>query len=382
MDKHVIYLTRDHVLEQRPKGSKSLNTFVFNENGANITSSWTKKNIDNNQCSFIVLDQNNAIQNSCGQGLTQRNYFIESIDFGNIETALKINPFNLVKEPNELHFIMSNILHIRWDNNDPDINIMIHLIDAFASAVYLIFRENNAKQNMEVLVKMAQSIKCFVRVDEDKVPIYQALFENSKDPNWLPTRYYNKFIEETSERKEEVAQKVLEFFDDFSKAELNIMSITDASIVPTFNFKTAYFINFNNSSELIKAKTILFLLMTLIKQSSEDPNLLIIFSNLNSLMDIIDLPSWIKLASTKDIDFLLISNDLAEFKKSKKMESVFRTLQNNTIASVLIHKNPILAKYQNTMPTTEEEIEEYRSAECIATVIVPSDKIQEEDEVF
>ena len=383
MLEHVIYLTKEHELKNNKKGNKSLNTFVFNENGSTISSVWVKKNIENNDGSFIIMDHNNSIKNISTQILTERNYFIESVNFETEETSLRINPFDLISDPQELHSLFMNLLYIKWDKNDEDLEAMLNLIDAFTSAVYFIFMDIPEKKNMRVLVKMAQSIRAKIkRKDGSSYPLYQGIFKMTGDPNWVPFKYFNKFSELAMDREEEIAKKVLKFFNSFNGTELEIMSSSDESLLSSFNFKTSVFINANDEYEDPKAKTILFLLMTLLQKSNDDPSLIVVCDEFDKWLDIIDANMWIKDAKTKNIDFLLLSSDLSAFKKNQQNEEFFKTMQESLTASLLIHKNPIFVKYNDVQPSNEQELEEYRNAECVATVLIPSQKIQEEDEVF
>ena len=108
-NKHTIYLTKNHKLQNAETVSK--NVFMFNENGQRVQSKWVKKNIELNNGCFVVLDHNNAILSEAERNLTQRNYYIEKINFSNMKDGLSINPFDLVKDTSEIHYLFLNFLY-------------------------------------------------------------------------------------------------------------------------------------------------------------------------------------------------------------------------------------------------------------------------------
>ena len=184
--KHTIYLSKNHNLD----GSNgSTNVFVFNENGKKVQAKWVKKSFELNNGNFVVLDHNNTILDEVKSGLLKRNYYIESIDFDDIENGIKINPFDLVKNASEIHFMFLNLLYILWDNTDKDITIMSNLMDAFASCVYQMFSNKREKLNMATLKKLVYSVRATCQTEDGISMMSDEIFSKIKDENSMPVKY-------------------------------------------------------------------------------------------------------------------------------------------------------------------------------------------------
>lgn len=379
-NKHTIYLTKNHKLQDLDTVSK--NVFMFNENGQRVQSKWVRKNVELNNGCFIVLDHNNSILSETERNLTQRNYYIEKINFSNMKDGLSINPFDLVKDTSEIHYLFLNFLYAMWDNADPDITAMSNLIDAFASCVFFMFNAHKDKLNMTTLRKMIYSVRATCQTDDGSVALSDAIFAGIKDQESMPCKYYAQFKKATADRWQEVAEKVAQVFDMFTDNDMEMMSVTDDSLATAFNFKTAIFANVNNEQEEHSAKLMIILLNYFIQRCGEHAPVLFVIDDLNAKYAFISLPHWMKESEDYKISFLIINDDLAEFKATPRTEKYFLNLKKAAKAFVLVHHNDAEIKFSNSLPSNGDDLNELLENECIATVLIPDQEVSDQDELF
>ena len=109
-----IYLTKNHNFvptENNP------NVFVYNENGLKNNAKWIKKNIEQNDCNYVIYDHNSCIYSTAKKYLLEQDYYVENITFkGNVNVS--INPFDCIRDISDIHFMFLSFLHILWDEND------------------------------------------------------------------------------------------------------------------------------------------------------------------------------------------------------------------------------------------------------------------------
>lgn len=378
--KHTIYLTKAHQLngdENTPT-----NVFVFNENGKKLQAKWLRKTIDVNSGSFVILDHNNTILNEVERGLVKRNYYIEKIDFSNMTNGLSINPFDLVKDTSEIHFMFFNILHAMWENSDPDLTAMSNLLDAFASCVFFMFSSKKDKLNMNTMKTMVHSVRANCQTDNGVVRLSDAIFAGIKDQDSMPCKYYAQFKRAAGERVDEIAEKVAILFDMFNENDMEMMSVTDESLLNAFNFKTAVFVNVNNESEEHSAKIMVTLLNYFIQRIAIHQHVLFVIDDLDAKYGFASLPYWMKEAPDYDASFIVFNNDLSEFKSTPILEKYFRNLQKTVGASVLIHHNDVAIKCETDAPLDSDSINELIEQEYLATVLIPSQQVNDQDELM
>lgn len=379
--KHRIYLTKTKQINA--ENYETPNVFMFNENGPKIAAQWVKKTIDLNNGAFVILDHKNIIHDEVERSLTRRNYYIEKVDFSKKIDDIKINPFDLVKNTSEIHYMFLNFLYSMWDNTDPDITAMSNLIDAFASCTHAIFKDNPSKLNMATLKKMVGSVRATCQTANGVVSLSDAIFGEIRDQESMPCKYYAQFKKAAGERIEEISEKVATLFDMFTEADFSMMESTDDSLVESFNFKTAFFVNVNSPEEEHSAKLLITLLYYFLQNSgTTQSQTMFILDDLNAIHTLVNLPYWMKEANDFNISFIVINDDLTEFKNSPRSEKFFRNIQKATASSVLVHHNDTAIKYNNSLPSNEDEMNEMLGAEYIATVLIPSDGINEQDELI
>ena len=271
--KHTIYLSKNHNLD----GSNgSTNVFLFNENGKKVQAKWVRKSVEQNNGNFVVLDHNNTILDEVKNGLLKRHYYIEVVDFDDIENGMKINPFDLVTNASEIHFMFLNFLYILWDNTDPDIAVMSNLMDAFASCVYQMFSNKKEKLNMATLKKMVYSVRATCQTEDGLSKMSDEIFRKIKDENSMPVKYYNQFLRAAGSRKEEIEEKLACAFDMLTASDIVMMSETDDSLEASLNFKTAVFVNVKNEKQESSAKIMITLLNAFVQQATESKQTLFI----------------------------------------------------------------------------------------------------------
>ena len=370
--KHTIYLTRNHRLVGN--GDSPTNAFLFNTHGPLVRACWVSKNIELNEGSFIVLDHKKTIFKMVEKSLLERNYYVESVDFGTEMDTCCVNPFDLVHDTSEIHFMFLNFLHVMWDNADPDIAAMSNLIDAFASCLYFMFINQREKMNMRALQKMVYSCRSKCQTDDGESILTDAIFAGLKDQESMPCKYYAQFKRAAGERYEEVAEKLAKVFDMFTERDLQMMDATDWDLADSLRFKTAVFVNVNREEEEHSAKLLLILLNYLIQQAEKHGNVLFILDNMSANYSFASLPYWMKEASKYSMSFLLICDDVAKFASSPRTERYFKHLQDAFSASVLTKFNAETKATSGDMDKMKEE--------CVATVIIPSNTINEQDVLF
>ena len=378
--KHTIYLTKKYQLNG--DGSTPTNVFMFNENGRKLQAKWIRKTIDMNAGSFVILDHNNTILHEAERGLTKRNYYIEAIDFSDMKDKLSINPFDLVKDTSEIHFMFFNILHAVWDNADPDITAMSNLIDAFASCTYSMFKDRKDKLNMDTMKKMVYSVRANCQTDNGTVMLSDAIFAGMKDQNSMPCKYYAQFKRAAGERVDEIAEKVAQVFDRLNENDMEMMSVTDESLLNVFNFKTAVFVNVNSPEEEHSAKIMITLLNYFIQRLASHQQVLFVLDDLDAKYNFASLPHWMKEAPEYDASFIVINNDLSEFKATPMLEKYFKNLQKQVGASILVHHDDNAIKYAEELPMNRDDMNEFMDQEFIATVLIPTQGISDQDELF
>jgi hypothetical protein len=378
--KHTIYLTRDYQIVGT--AGKNLNTFLFNENGLPVQLEWIKKNIETNEGNFIVLDHKKRIQKSVEKKLISKNYCIESIDLSDTECGFKINPFDLVHDTSEIHFMFLSFLYALWDNSDPDITAMSNLIDAFASCVFFMFSDQKEKLNMRTLKKVVNSVRATCQTENGPIPMSDAIFAGIRDQESMPCKYYAQFKKAANDRWEEVANKVAKVFDMFTENDLLIMEETDRSLEELFRFKTAIFINVENDAQEASAKLLLTLFNYFVQNIEDRHCVMFVIDSLDAHNTMINLPYWMKEAESHNMSFIVMCNDLARFRENKRAERFFNNLKKSISASVLIHFNESAANRDDNLPTTNDEMDIFIDEEYVATVLIPSKNICDQDVVF
>jgi hypothetical protein len=361
--KHTIYLTKNQQLNE----SRGLptNVFMFNENGPLVQSKWIQKNIEQNDGLFIISDHNRSILQEVEKGLLKRNYYIENVNFSGQECNIQINPFDLVSNTSEIHFLFLNILYIMWDNDDKDLAAMSNLLDAFASCVFFMFQNQKEKLNMVTLRKMVYSVRATCQTNDGVVMLSDAIFDQMNDQESMPCKYYTQFKKAAGERKEEVAEKLAKLFDMFSELDIHMMSKTEEDLISEVGFKTAIFVNSNNDEEEHSAKLLMLLLTYFIQTIESHQQALFIVDALDSNRLLISLPHWIKESTTHNMSFIVCADDLASFKNGKEAERFFKNMRKQTSAFVFVHYDE-----SKTLSLNKE---------CIATVLIPSEELNEQD---
>lgn len=366
-NKHNIYLTKNHTLQG--SANPSANVFMFNENGPLLQAKWVKKTIESNDGCFVILDHKNIILNEVEKGLVSRNYYIEKINFADMHDGVSINPFDLVTNTSEIHFMFLNLLYAMWDNTDPDIAAMSNLIDAFASCTYFMFQHQKAKLNMQTMRKMVYSVRANCQTEDGIVPMSDAIFGGINDQESMPCKYYAQFKRAAGERHAEIAEKVAQVFDMFSENDMEMMNKTDVSLIDSFNFKTAFFLNVERSNEEHSAKLMTILLNYFVQRKASSSKVMFVIDNLDARRGLISLPHWLKEAPEYNISFIVMNDNLAEFTATPRAEKYFRNLQQVVSASVLVHRN-------------EDANVDNEDLNCVVRVLVPSEGTSEMDELF
>ena len=377
--KHTIYLSKNHNLD----GSNgSTNVFLFNENGKKVQAKWVRKSVEQNNGNFVVLDHNNTILDEVKNGLLKRHYYIEVVDFDDIENGIKINPFDLVTNTSEIHFMFLNFLYILWDNTDPDIAVMSNLMDAFASCVYQMFSNKKEKLNMATLKKMVYSVRATCQTEDGLSKMSDEIFRKIKDENSMPVKYYNQFLRAAGNRKEEIEEKLACAFDMLTASDIAMMSETDDSLEASLNFKTAVFVNVKNEKQEASAKIMITLLNAFVQQATESKQTLFILDSLSAQRCLIGLPLWLKDSVVHNMSFVVMCNDLASFKKTEEAERFFQNLRKVTDASVLMHHNDDILRFENELPNSGEELAAYMKQNCLAQILIPRMEISVQEQVL
>lgn len=371
------YLSKNHTFVPGPDRP---NVFVYNENGLKNNAKWIKKNIEQNDCNYVIYDHNSCVYSMAKNELTEKGYYIENITFKENQN-ISINPFDCVKDVSDIHFMFLSFLAILWDEGDEDMPAMSNLIDAFASCVWTMFSEQKEKLTMATLKKMVYSVRAVCKTEESSVSMVDAIFENI-DKESMPYKYYEQFLLAARERKDEIAEKLASAFDRLTDLEVEMMSKTEPSVLASLkpNFKTAFFLSASNKQEEQSSKLLLTLLNYAV-QKNMNSQVLFIIDNLPADSKLISLPQWLSVASDVGATYIIFSDDLARFKADETKALYFKSVQKSIGASVLIHKDDNVIKYQRALPTTEKEMCEYASIEQIATILI-GDEASQEDVLF
>lgn len=377
--KHTIYLTRNHQLDE--KSNLSTNAFLFNENGPLIQAKWIQKNIEQNDGFFVVLDHNQIILREVEKNLLKRSYYIENINFEDDEYGISINPFDLVTNTSEIHFLFLNILYLMWNNEDSDLPAMSNLIDAFASCVFFMFQNQKEKLNMQTLRKMVYSVRATCQTNDGVVMLSDAIFSQIKDQDSMPCKYYEQFKRAAGDRKDEVAEKLAKVFDLFTDRDMKMMAVTDEDLANELDFKTAIFINVESDNEEHSANLLFLLLNYFVQNIENHQKAMFILDTLNPHRMMINLPYWMKESKEHNMSFLVCTDNLAGFKNENEAERFFKNLQKSTSAYLFMHRNENAQKeglgQEINLSTNDLEEQDY-----VATILIPDEELSEQDNVF
>lgn len=377
--KHTIYLTKNYKLDENL--DLPTNVFYFSENGPIVQAKWIQKTLEQNDGLFVILDKNQTILKEVEKKLIKRNYYVESIDFNSDEPSIKINPFDLVSNTSEIHFLFLNMLYIMWDNEDPDLAAMSNLLDAFASCTYFMFQNQKEKLNMITLKKMVNSVRSTCKTNDGVVMLSDAIFAQINDQDSMPCKYYAQFNKAAGERKEEIAEKLAQLFDKFTEYDLKMMAETEDGLEDEIGFKTALFLNVEQNELEHSSKLLMTLLNYFVQNIETHPKSLFVISDLPSNNMMISLPYWMREGYENNMSFIVCTDDLASFKANAEAERFFKNLQKSISASVLMHTCDVSDK-NGELPTTNEQMGVYLKQDYLATILIPEEQISDQDVVF
>lgn len=377
MSKHDIILSKNHQIS----GNKdvSVNTFIYNTHSSRFNIDWIVRNILVNDGIFVIQDEDALLFDSVDRVLDRKNYFAVNIDCANPSDSIHINPFTFLRDTADIHLMFSNILFALWDNQDPDIKAMSYLIDAFASSVFYMFARNKEKQTLRTVANMTKAINAYCTINDRTVPMYEALFTDNPNPDWMPKKYYMQFAEIAKDRRDEVANKVYQLFRDIPEAFLEMTDTTDASLSASLHFKTAFIISATSETKAI-SKIVLTLLIKLIESTDMHLPTLVVIPSIDSSRLLAGLPRWLQHSQKDGIDYIIFSNELQSFLSTELTKQYMQSIKKNMAATMLIHRNKEVEKAETTL--SDEELQIYHSSEYVATVNIPSSNISADDEVF
>lgn len=366
-NKHMVFLSNNYQLISDQ--TENTNTFVFHESGPAVFAKWASKTINRNNGCFIVKDYNNAILEQCERDLQKRNYYIDKVNMSS--PNIHINPFDISNNSSEIHYLFFNLLNTMWDNTDADIPIMSNLIDAFASCVFSMFEQKKEKRTMSTLKKMVLSVRSTCQTADGSVSLADAIFAGIKDQESMPCKYFAQFKKAAGERVEEVEEKVATFFEMFTKEQIEMMDSTDEDIETSLRFKTAIFLNVVKSEEDEKTGNLLMILLNYYCQRiGTSSHVFFILDNLSANKGIISLPHWVQEANSSNITYLIGCNNLKQFQQNKRTEKYLNNLKKSVGAYLFVHLDKT---------STNDEFIPY-DREITTTVLIPSEKINVEDE--
>lgn len=377
MSKRDIILTKNHQIT----GTKdsSTNVFIYNSHGPRFNVDWLVRNMVINDGLFVIQDENKVLSDAVNRVLDKKNYFTINIDCAAPAESLKINPFDLVQDTADIHMLFTNILFALWDNEDLDIKAMSYLIDAFASSVFYMFADNKSKRTLRTMVNMMKAINTSCTINNKTVPMYEALFTDNPNPDWMPKKYYMQFVEAAADEKDVVAQKVYNIFKQIPESVLAMTDATDATLGASLHFKTAFIINSNTIEERAYSKIVLSLLISLI-ESSEMHLPAVVVSQLDSDKLIMGLPRWMQSSGKNNIDYIIFASELQAFVPSYLKKQYLTNVKKFVDATMMIHRNKEAEEAEATLD--EEDLQVFLSSEYVATLKVPALGISTDDEVF
>lgn len=376
--KNHISLTKHKYIESTKE--QSANVFVYNAHTSDFNSDWIKRLIAKNDSVFVIQDTDNIKYESLKTLLEKKNYFVTRINCSEPQESIRVNPFDLAHDTSEIHNIFNNFLYAFWDNNDPDIQAMSHMVDAFASTVYYVFINDKAKRNVSTLLKMINSMNARCVKDGKSVPIYEALFLDNPDPNWIPKKYYAQFLQAAGDQKDVVANKVKDFFNMIPESAIQMMNTTDESLSASLYFKTAIFINADSETDKAVANIVATLLMHTIESADKHTPVVFAMHDINADRLIPSLPKWIKTSVKNDVDFIVFCNNLNSFNKNEQTTQFLNEIKKNMDALLFVHNNSKAEKEKAKL--SEEEQATYHNIEYVATIRVKNAQSMEDDEVF
>ena len=378
MSKRDIILSKNHQIT----GTKetSTNVFVYNSHGPRFNVDWVVRNIVVNDGIFILHDENRTLSDAVQKVLDKKNYFTLDVDYTQPATTLKINPFDFVTDTADIHFLFTNVLFALWDNEDLDIKAMSYLIDAFASAVFYMFERNKEKRTLRTMVNMMKAINAYCTINDKTVPMYDALFTDNPNPDWMPRKYYMQFLEAAADEKDEVAQKVYQVFKRIPEGILAMTDSTDSTLSASLHFKTAFIINSNNAQERDYSKVILSFLLPLIESTEMHLPAMVVLSQLDSNNLLAGLPRWLQHSNKNNIDYIIFANELQSFVPSYLKKQYLNNVKKFINATMMVQRNKEAEKAEATL--SPEELELYHSSEYVVSLNIPEQGISVEDEGF
>lgn len=378
MSKRDIILTKNHQIT----GTKdsSTNVFIYNSHGPRFNVDWLIRNMAFNDGLFVIQDENKILFDAVNSSLEKKNYFTINVDCAAPAESLKINPFDFVQDTADIHLMFTNILFALWDNEDLDIKAMSYLIDAFASSVFYMFADNKQKRTLRTMVNMMKAINAYCTINGKTVPMYEALFTDNPNPDWMPRKYYMQFVEAAADEKDVVAQKVYQIFKSIPESFLAMTDVTDSTLAASLYFKTAFVIHNNTIEERGYSKIILSLIVSLIENTEMHLPTMVVVSQLDSDKLLMGLPRWMQNSGKNNIDYIIFANELQAFVPSYLKKQYLTNAKKFVDATMMIHRNKEVEKAEATLD--EEDLQIFHSSEYVATVKVPALGISTDDEVF
>lgn len=378
MSKRDVVLSKNYQIT----GTKetSTNVFIYNAHGARFNIDWLVRNLVINDGIFVIQDENNTISDATNRVLDKKNYFTTNINCASPAEGIKINPFDFVRDTAEIHLMFTNFLFALWDNEDLDIKAMSYLIDAFASAVFYMFADRKEKRTVRTMVNMMKAINSYCTINDKTVPMYEALFTDNPNPDWVPRKYYMQFVEACADDKDVIAQKVYQLFKKLPDSFLDMTDTTDTTLSASLHFKTAFIINSSNELENGLSKIILSLLISLIESTDMHLPTMVVLSRLDSEYLLMGLPRWMQNSAKNNIDYIIFANELQAFVPSYLKKQYLTNVKKFVNATMMVQRNKEAEKAETTL--TPEELQLYHSSEYVVSLNIPDQGISVEDEGF
>ena len=378
MSKRDIVLSKNYQLTGNKENST--NVVVYNTYGPRFNIDWLVRNIVINDGIFVIQDENSVLSDAVNRVLDKKNYFTINVDCAAPAASLKINPFDFVRDTADIHLMFTNFLFALWDNEDLDIKAMSYLIDAFASAVFYMFADKKEKRTLRTMVNMMKAIKSFCTINDKTVPMYEALFTDNPNPDWMPRKYYMQFVEAADDEKDIVAQKVYDLFKKIPESFLAMTDSTDATLAASLYFKTAFVINNNTPEERGYSKIILSLLVSLIENTEMHLPTMVVLSQLDSDYLVMGLPRWMQNSTKTHMDYIIFANEFQSFIPSYLKKQYLNNVKKFVDATIMVQRNKEAEKAEQTL--SAEELQVFHSIEYVASIKIPAQGISTDDEVF
>ena len=178
------------------KHRRNLNVLVCGGSGAGKTRFYTKPNLMNADCSYVVLDPKGEMLRDCGEHLS-KTHDVKVIDLINMEKSHCYNPFVYLKTDNDIQRLVTNLFKNTTpkgsQSQDPFWDQAASML-LLALVFYLHYEAPEDEQNFPMVMEMIRAGEVREDMEDFHSPLDE-LFDRleMKNPDHIALKYYRNY---------------------------------------------------------------------------------------------------------------------------------------------------------------------------------------------